>query len=94
MRTLGRKKLRANKLYHQSVEVQDERVQRSLLRLECMKIAANQATSNLQNLNKKKSNLKKQPSASLVHSISKANHDLSHAIDQFKIEKNKLYHYQ
>ena len=94
MRTLGRKKLRARKLQDQLVEVQDKQVQRSLLRLECLKIAANQAKSNLQNLNKKRINLNKKPSASLLLAISRTNRSLDLAVEQFQNENFNLYHYQ
>ena len=82
------------KLQEQKEQLKDKRVQRILLRLECRKIAAIQVKMKIQTLNTNRSKLKKKPSASLVRSISKASHDLSHAVEQFKIESYKLYHYQ
>ena len=94
IRTLNRKQIRVKKSQEQKEQLKDERVQRSLLRLECKKIAAIQVKTKIQTLNTNRSKLKKKPSASLVCSISKANHDLSHAVEQFKIESYKLYHCQ
>ena len=94
IRTLNRKQIRVKKLQEHNQQVKDERIQRSLLRLECKKIAAIQVKAKIQTLNTNGSKLKKKPSASLLRSISKANHNLSHAVEQFKIESYKLYHYQ
>jgi len=82
------------KLQEEKINIQDERIKRSFLRLECKKAIINQAQCNIEHQEEKLSNTKKKSSSSLIQSMSTANDNMNLAIKHLKIAKYKLYHCQ
>ena len=93
-RHLCTSKLRTKHLEQENIQIKNNCVDRSFLRLDCKKLAADQAMTYVKLLEEKLANLKKKPTKSFIQNLSMAKHNLELANKCSRIERYKLCHCQ